>query len=233
MDRRVQQLCLWSGPVFLLLFLTGFWFVGGLVPPPSATDGAAKIAAFYHDNASALRAGMLITLISVPFYVPFAALITLQLKQSDRRLEPLAWVQFGLGIITILELLLPVVLIAAAAFRPDRAPQSTLLLNDTAFTIFLWAFSAPTVEFAVIAIAILMDRSEKPLFPRWTAYLDLAVAVIFVAGAPTIFVKRGAFGWDGAIAFWAVVASFGVWVAVTFVTMYRAINRTAVEQLSA
>jgi hypothetical protein len=86
------------------------------------------------------------------------------------------------------------------------------------------ALSPPTRELAAIGLAILWDRSGRPLFPRWSGYIDLDVAAIFAGGAPVLFVKQGAFGWDRAIAFWAVLASFGVWVSVPFATMLRAIG---------
>jgi Domain of unknown function (DUF4386) len=224
MDRRVQLLCAWCGPAFLTLFFAGFWLVAGLVPPPSATDSATQIASFYRDNTDQLRVGLLLLLTGAPLLVPFATLLALQLKQSDRRIAPLAYIQLLMAVVTMLEVLIPVVLMGTAAFRPDRPPASTQLLNDTAFTILLWAFSPPTLEFAAIGLAILWDRSERPLFPRWSGYVDLAVAAIFAGGAPALFVKQGAFGWDGAVAFWAVFASFGVWVWVTFATMMRAIG---------
>jgi hypothetical protein len=224
MDRRIQLLCAWCGPVFLTMFMVGFWLVAGLVPPPSATDTAPQIASFYTSNTDQLRVGVLLLLIGAPLLVPFSLLLALQLKRSDERIAPLAYVQLLMSVVTMLELLLPVVLIGTAAFRPGRPPADTQLLNDTAFTILLWAFSPPTLEFAAIGLAILWDRSDRPLFPRWSGYVDLAVAAIFAAGAPALFVKSGAFGWDGAIAFWAVLGSFGVWVWVTFLTMLRAIG---------
>jgi hypothetical protein len=224
MERRIQLLCAWCGPTFLLLFLVGFWLVAGLVPPPSATDTATQIAAFYRDNVDQLRIGLLILLIGAPLLVPFSVLLAIQLKRSDPRVAPLAYVQVLMSVVTMLLLLLPVVLMATAAFRPGRPPASTQLLNDSAYTILLWAFSPPTLEFTAIGLAILWDRSEKPLFPRWSGYVDLVVAAIFAAGAPTLFVKQGAFGWDGALAFWAVLGSFGVWVWATFATMLRAIG---------
>jgi len=224
MDRRVQLLFAWCGPAFLLFFLVGFWFVAGLVPPPSATDSARQIASFYRANTDQLRVGLLLLLIGAPLIVPFSVLLALQLKRSDARVAALAYVQLLMSVVTMLELLLPVVLMATAAFRPGRPPASTQLLNDTAYTILLWAFSPPTLEFAAIGLAILWDRSERPLFPRWSGYMDLAVAAIFAGGAPALFVKHGAFGWDGAVAFWAVLGSFGVWVLVTFATMLRAID---------
>jgi hypothetical protein len=39
--------------------------------------------------------------------------------------------------------------------------------------------------------------------------VDVTVAAIFAPGAPAVFVKHGSFGWDGALAFWVVLASCG------------------------
>src|SRR5580704_18039695 len=113
MDRRIQLLCVWCGPAFLLLFVVGFWLLAGLVPPPEAEDSVVQIGSFYRSNAEQLRVGMLVLLI----------------------VAPLAYVQVLLGVVTMLELLLPVILIGTAAFRPDRPLAQIQLLNDTAFTI--------------------------------------------------------------------------------------------------
>ena len=223
MDPQIQRMCAWSGPVGLVLFLAGFWFVAGLVPPPSATDSAAQIASFYRENEGQLRAGLLISMVATPLLIPFIVLLTQQIKESDRRLAPLANIQLICGAMLVM-LLLAIVLMGVAAFRPERSAELTQLTNDAGFTIFLWVFAPTTLEFAVLGAATFMDRGERPLFPRWMGYLDLAVGVIFVAGAPTLFVKRGPFGWDGALAFWAVLIAFGVWLGLTFAMMLRAIG---------
>jgi hypothetical protein len=211
--------------VFLLLFLVGFWAIGGLVPPPSPAQGAAKIAAFYREHTDQLRAGLLICMIATPLMVPFIVLLTLQLKRSDPRLAPLAYTQLACGLVLMLLILLPVTLMALAAFRPERPPESTQLINDAAFFILFWTFSAPTLEYISLGLAVLMDRGERPLFPRWVGWFDISVGLIFAAGAPVLFVKHGVFAWDGVLAFWAVLAAFGAWVMLTFVGMLRAIDR--------
>ncbi len=216
LDRRVQLVFAWCGPVGLLLFLVGFWFVAGLVPPPTGAESARKIALFYRENKDQLRAGLLIAMIATPLLIPFSVLLTLRITRSDPRLAPLAYTQLICGVMLIFLILLPVVLMGVAAFRPGRAPQLTQLMNDTAFTIFLWAFAPATVEYIALGTAALMDRSPRPLFPRWMGYLDFALAAIFAFGAPTLFVRSGPFGWDGALAFWAVLIAFGVWVTLAF-----------------
>jgi hypothetical protein len=226
-DRSIRTLFAWCGPASLVLFLVGFWFVAGLVPPPSATDSASAIARFYREDQGQLRAGLLIAMTATPLLIPFLVMLTRQISESDPRLAPLAQTQLICGVFLVLLILLSIVFLGVAAFRPGRSAELTQLTNDTGFTILLWVFAPTTLEFGMLGAAALMDRGEEPLFPRWMGYFDIAVAVVFLAGGPTLFVKRGAFGWDGVLAFWGVLIIFGLWIAVTFVLMLRAVGREA------
>jgi len=38
MNRRIQLVCAWCGPVFLVLFGIGLVPLAGFVPPPAAND---------------------------------------------------------------------------------------------------------------------------------------------------------------------------------------------------
>lgn len=224
-DRGVQRACAWCGPIFLILFLIGFWFVAGLVPPPSPARNAVQIAHFYQAHATRLRAGMLIAMVATAFMAPFLALLTLQIKRHSPRLAPLAYAQLICGVALLILILVPMALVALAAFRPDRPPADTQLLNDAAFVILFWVFSTPTLEYLSLGAAVLLDRSERPLFPRWVGWFDLVVGVVFAMGAPVVFVKSGPFAWNGALAFWAVLIAFGAWIWITFGCMLRAVNR--------
>jgi hypothetical protein len=223
-DRRVQLAFAWCGLIGGGLIGVGLVAVAGIVPAPSAADTAAQIAAYYRTNADQLRAGLLMAMVGAPLMIPFLVLIALQLKASDRRLAPLAYTQLVAGTTFFLMFLIPVLLWGAAVFRPDRPAAGTQLINDVGSTIFYWAFSPGSVEVAAAGIAVLMDRSERPLFPRWLGYLDLAVAVAYAGGAPAVFFKTGAFGWDGLFALWLPFAGFSAWLASTFVTSVRAID---------
>jgi hypothetical protein len=157
--------------------------------------------------------------------------VMLQLKASSPRLAPLAYTSLVAGTTFFLMFLIPVLLWSTAAFRPDRPATGTQLLNDIGSTMFYWTFSPGTIEVAAVGIAVLMDRSEHPLFPRWLGYLDLAVAVAYAGGAPDVFFKSGAFGWDGAFPVWIPFAAFCAWLGATFVTSLRAVN--AVSEIPA
>jgi hypothetical protein len=222
-ERRAELLATWCGLLFVSLVGLGL-LEARLVPPPAASDGAARIADFYRAHASQLRLGMLLALVGTGFGVPFIVSLTRQLRRANREAALLADIQLVSGALVLVGILVPVVLIAAAAFRPGRDPALTQLLNDVAFTMLLWAFMPATVEAAVVGFAVLADRSGSSVFPRWTGYFDIVVAAIYVLGAPTLFVTKGAFGWDGALAFWLVFIAFALWVLVSLATMLRAIG---------
>jgi hypothetical protein len=215
--------------VFLVVLMAGYWFVAGLLPPPSANDSAQHIANFYRDHAHQLRAGMLIMLCGLPLMLPFQALITYQMKRHDPRLAPFAYTQLAAGLIVVLVFFFAIIFISVATFRPERDPQITQALNDVAFIIFVWPFSLVMAEYVPVGLAVLMDKSETPLYPRWVGWFELTIAAMFLPAAPTIFVKHGPFSWQGFFPFWLGFAAFGLWFAVMTVMALRAIDRLPQE----
>jgi hypothetical protein len=81
------------------------------------------------------------------------------------------------------------------------------------------------IEYVSMGIFVLMDRSERPLFPRWVGRFNLAVAAIFATGAPVNSITTGPFARNGLLAFWAVLVAFGGWVLVTFFCVLRDLGR--------
>jgi Domain of unknown function (DUF4386) len=223
-DRRTQIGCAVSGLLGGLLIGVGLLAVARIVPAPSASWDATRIASYFSSNQDQLRVGLLLAMLGVSLMLPMLVLIALLLKRSDPHLAPLAYTQLVAGATFMMLFLIPVLLWGAAVFRPDRSPVSTQTINDIASTIFYWGVSPGVVECAAMGLAVLLDRSEHPLFPRWVGYVDLAVAVAYAGGAPAIFVKTGPFGWDGLFSLWLPFAGFSVWLAVTFFSCIKAVD---------
>ena len=57
-------------------------------------------------------------------------------------------------------------LFAVTAFRPDRAGDSTLLLNDMTWIFLVMPWPPFTMQNLAFAFAILSDTRTTPLFPR-------------------------------------------------------------------
>jgi hypothetical protein len=214
----------------MLLFLVGFWFVAGLVPPPSPHDSARKIAHLYQTHTNQLRLGLLITMVASALCLPFVALITVQLKRIEGRFSVLSYTQLISGATTCLLLTFPLMIMTAAAFRPGRDPQLILLINDLAWIPFVMVFPPIVVECISIAVAVMGDKAAKPVFPRWVAYYNLWTAFLFLPAGLLTFFKHGPFAWNGLLAFWMALVVFGAWFGVMFIVLRQAINRQAAEE---
>lgn len=80
------------------------------------------------------------------------------------------------------------------------------------------------VQAAAVAVAVLGDKSTRPLIPRWVGYFNLWVILLFLPGGLATFFKTGAFAWNGLLAFWLAAVVFGLWYVVMTVMLRRAIR---------
>lgn len=229
MNTRTQMACLWCGPAAIVLFMVGFWFVAGLVPPPSPDDSAREIQALYQDNTDMLRLGLVLTMVAGALTGPFVAAISTQLKRIEGRYSPLAYTQLGLGMLGVLLFIFPVMVMQTAAFRPDRDPDTLLMLNDLAWLPFVGVFSPALFQGLAIAVAIFKDKDAQVL-PRWLGYFNVWVVLAFVPAALIYFFKDGPFAWNGVFTFWLPLTVFSVWFLVMFVALRRAIQAQALEE---
>jgi hypothetical protein len=81
MNKRVQLLCVWAGPVFLVLYAIFFWGVARFIPPPAPSLSAGRVAAFYAEHRTQIRLGMLVGMVSTTLLFPFFAVISAQIAR--------------------------------------------------------------------------------------------------------------------------------------------------------
>jgi hypothetical protein len=155
---------------------------------------------------------------------PWAAAIATQMKRIEGEHSPLTWTQLGMGMIGVLLFLFPCFFMQAAAFRPYRDPQLTLLIQDVAWLPFIGAFAPAVFQCIAIGIACFRDAEER-VFPRWLGYFNIWCALSFLPAALIYFFKRGAFAWNGVFCFWLPLSVFSLWFIVMFVMLRRAIIR--------
>lgn len=219
------RLCVWCGPAFDILFVLGWCVIAGLFPPQSASASAGQIAAFYAENTGTIRAGLLIAMASCTFYVPWVAAISAQMRRIKSASPILAKIQSLSGTAGLIFFLLPVMIWLTASFRPERDPELILLVNDFGWITFTMTFSPFVCQLFVIALAVLADDSENPIFPRWTAYFNFWTAISFIPAALIVYFKTGPFSWTGLIGLWIPLIMFSVWIFVMFYLLLRAIRQ--------
>lgn len=227
-DNRLAQLIFaWCGVATILITGIGFW-PAGLLPAgiePGLT--AEQIATMYRENTTGLRIAAFCTVGGAGTYLAFSAAIAAQLWRIESGAAPvLTFAQLAAGTATSFLFLIPGMFLAIAAFRPERAAEVTQALNDVAFLFFLMPYSIAMVQDLAAGLAILSDRRETPIFPRWLGFLSLWVFVGFAPAGLCAFFKIGPFAWNGLFVWWIPIGIFVAWCFAFTWGLIRAANRT-------
>jgi hypothetical protein len=230
MNALSQRICAWAGPACAVTWMVGFFLLAGFIPPPSPGQSAAEIAAIFAEHTNSIRAGMVVLLFGGAIYGPWAAVITVQLKRIEGRSSPMAYTQLAMGAVFVLIFVVPVMIWQAAAFRPLENIEITHRLNDLAWLLFIGPVATITVQGLAITIAILGDKSERPVFPRWMGWFNLWAQISFLPGILIPFFKGGPLAWNGVVAFWIPVAIFTIWMILLSVMVLRAIKDEEQQQ---
>ena len=223
MNKTAQLLCAWSVLVFLALLAIGWWPLAGFLPPIASSLDAQAVAEIYQNHTAAMRTGFLLIVLGSGFYVPFSAAIATQMQRIEGVNSVLAKTQMGAGIMVVTLIIMPVLIWSVAAYRPERAPELTQLLNDLGWICLIMPASPAMVQVMAVGIAALIDKSPTPVYPRWIGYLGLWLAVIFLPGLLLTYFKTGAFAWNGVLAFWLPVSLFFGWMILMAWMTHRAI----------
>jgi hypothetical protein len=222
MTTSVHRACVCSGLGCVLVFFVGFWLLAGFVPPPSPASSAHEIATLFREHASRIRAGMVCAGVAAGLLGPWVAAVSVQLKRIEGQHSPLTYLQLGFGMLLVLEFVFPIMLWQTATFRAERSDESIQLLNDMAWIPFEAVTSTTVIQCIAIGVAILNDRGRRPLFPRWTGYLNFWIGLDFAGGTFNVFVKSGPLAWPGILAWWIPLVAFPTWLIVMAVVMLRA-----------
>jgi hypothetical protein len=215
--KRTELILVWSAPVGLALLLIGFGPLTRYIPPPSAADTAAQIAHFYQHDTTAIRAGLLVAFVSFMTFEPLVAVVTrLMLRRQGN--SALALLQLGAGTGSWLFLMIPTMVLSAAAFRPYRAPEVTQALHDIGWFVFFMGFVPFVVQSIAITLFVFEDTAAPgvggPVFPRWVAYFGIAFEVLFALGGLATFYKTGPFAFQGLLTYWVPIGMYGAEVLV-------------------
>jgi hypothetical protein len=221
--RRIELICVGCVPIGTIIFIAGFW-IAGYIPPPPAHDTPQQIAAFYAEDTNRIRFGLLLALLGFGVWGPLCAVITRQMLRIKPRNSVLAWVQIGAGIAAWQFLLLPVLFLTAAAFRPERNPEVTQALHDAGWILLFMPLTPFVVQAIAIAAAALTDTSARPVFPRWVGYFNLLECLLFLPVALLTFFKTGPFAYHGALVFWVPLVVFVGWLLVMTWACWHAVR---------
>lgn len=225
MEARVQRVLIWCGPAMFVLWVGAFFLIAEFFPPHDPSANAQTITDIYLDHTDGIRLGMVIVMAASALLVPWAVAISGQLKRIEGA-GALATVQMASCALLSLEFITPIGVWMAASFRvEDQTPQVTQALSDLGWILFVTVIWSVWVQMLAIGTAILIDKREQPILPRWAGYLNFWVALVIIPAGLVLFFKNGAFAWNGAIGLYVPLAAFGVWVISMSTVVHHALQR--------
>jgi hypothetical protein len=226
-----QRAMAWAGVVGIGILLIGQWAIAGFVPPPGPQDSVGEIVSTYVDDHDRIRIGLIIAVAGATLFLPWTVAIAAQMKRIEGSLAPLSWLQVALGACLVIEFYVPTMIWQAAAFRPDLDPEVTYRLHDLGSITFVALPWTAALQAVILGVAILQDRHEQPVFPRWLAYLSFWAAFGFLFGSLNPLAHDGPVAWSGILAWWLGLSIFGAWIlGVTWSLLREAIPHQVAEE---
>ena len=221
MNTTNQRWLAWGGIASMVILLLGMWVIAGFVPPPGPNLSVNEIVAIYVEHGTRIRVGIIIAGAGCTLLAPWSMAIAVQMRRIEGENAVLAGSQALLGPLLLVEFYIPCIMWEAAAFRPELDPIFTYRLHDLASIMFIALPWTGMLQAILLGVAILQDRGQPPVFPRWLGYFCLWSALAFLPGGLNCLAKTGPLAWNGLLAWWLGLAVFGGWIFVVSICLVR------------
>jgi hypothetical protein len=226
-----ELILFWTLPAAAIIWISAFFLFPGFTPPMSPTMSADQVAAFYRDpeNLPRIRYSMILFNWFGVCLVPILILLVMQIRRMAHRTPLFSYCMLGCVAGGPTLFLIANVCWLLAAFRPERKPELTQMLNDFAWITFTTVVPFLIAQSVILALAIYFDDPSHPVFPRWVAHFNLLVAAALTPAAFVGLALTGPLAWDGTLSFWLKNIAIAVWIVVMAVVLGQAIYREHAE----
>lgn len=222
-----ELLLFWTVPVVAVIWALAFVAFPGFVHPMSPTLSADAVAAFYRDpaNLPRIRYSMIVFNWFGVALIPFLALIAMQIRRMAHRTPILSFCFLGCIAGGPTLFCMADLFWLLAAFRPERDPALIQLFNDLAWTTFTGQVGFLVAQSVFLALAIYLDRQQRPVFQPWVAHFNLAVAAALAPAAFVALAHDGPLAWNGLLSFWVKNAAIAAWIVVMLAALGQTLYR--------
>jgi hypothetical protein len=191
---------------------------------------AETIANIYRSHPVRMRFGFVVAMFGIMLFIPFGAALASQISRFEKRVGMLsisaAFGSFSLSMFGFYSAIWWLV----TAFRPERDPEITLTLSDSAWLQFVGGASLCLPLFVAVAVVAFTGGGSTALYPRWLGWLTtLIILMIIPCSQMAFFFYSGPGAWNGLLPFWVANSDLTVWLIAMVYVMVRA-ARTADAQ---
>ena len=223
--RGNHRIAVWLGVLVAIGLPLGWGVLASfLLPPLSPSAPPQEVANFVAEGGVLQKVGLMIALASVGGVLPLSAVLGDQMRRMEGARPIWAQTQLACATLTVWLLSAAFVFFAAATFRADRDPQLIQLLHDLGWLTIITPVSMVVLWMGIVGAAILSDRSDPTVMPRWVVYLSIWAALLSAPGFAAVLFHSGPFAWSGLLALWIPLIIFLVWWITLVVYLLRAIR---------
>lgn len=221
---KIQMFGAWCAIGYVVMVFFGWGLVAGfLLPPTPPSSTAAEIANLYASDFTRIRIGMVIVMFSALIFIPFVAVTAQYIARVEGGAGVLTYTFLLGGVGNMVLTFYPAIWWLGVAFRIDRAPELFVLINDIAWLQLIGGVSMFLAMPLAQVICAFMDKSEDPVFPRWSGFAFFWIMVIILPDQLIFFFQRGPFAWNGIFGLWLPVTAFGAYFIINFFVVKKAI----------
>ena len=223
---NIWRICGWSGLIYLVGSLLGWAVIAGFIPPPQSDWSPERMAEFYRENNSAIKAGLVITLNFQLFYVFFSIALARLIEEIEGPRGMLSRLELYCGFTNFIITIAGLFFWLSATFKAEVSTvESIFLSNNMGWMWIETMFVATMMQYVFVGVAAMMDRRKTPLFPKWFPWFSFAAAASMWPVSLIPFLYSGPFAYHGLISLYFVYFMYFAWIGVASYFAGKAINR--------
>ena len=194
-----------------------------LMPPRRPDTTPEQVAAFFDGNSLGIKIGFGALMVIAGFVGMSNGLIAYQMRRMT--VSPALSYAFiaSLAVGATPGFLLGAFAFLAAVLRPDRDPETLMLLYDLAYLSYIGSLGCFAAAWFVLTVAIFFDNNG--IYPKWFGYATLWQIVTEFVVLPAFIFQSGPFAWNGALSFYVNTAVYVFWQLCQFVVLFSAVRR--------
>jgi len=226
LDHKIQLVCAWFGPIFILGYLVFWGILGHNIPPPTPEWSTDELMSRYFiPYHSDILAGMVGCAVVGILYLPWVAVLGTLMRRKEHDSSVLANMQLLGGAVTAWLLAMCPAIWALSAWYNGSNPMLTVMLWRFGWFIYMLTYMITTVQMVACGVYALIDNSKEPIFPVWAGWVSIFCGLTFVVDSSIPYFGHGPFAWNGLIDFYVTFGAWLVWFAVYTFLMISYLRR--------
>lgn len=232
-SQRIQLVCAYCGPAFVILYGISWVVLGHNYPPPDPMFTAQELVDnFYLKYQDRILLGQSLSTALGILYLVWACQLTVQMWPHEKK-PILSLLQLTGGVLTGWVLIFcPALWAWCAEMAGQVDPEMIKAVHFMAWYTFDMTYMITTIEVIAIFLFAFFADSKPAIIPKWAAGLALFSGLSFLPLTFLPYFKSGPFALNGLWCYHVAFISYGLFTAVIGHYMAQDIKRVKIPAIA-